>query len=213
MREGESIDRRLHRMHDGDLDENERAAIEREIAASPELAKKLDGLREVGVVVRAARTDDAPIDGEALWQAVEAKITEPARPVLRAIEGGAKPAPAPAEDPSARRRRYFGIGVGVLAVAAAALLVIYDARRGGDTVAEVMPPSTPPIEEPAPAPPPLDYTEVLAVDFGTNVGTIFSVEGESGQRYAVVWLDDVLKHDEDPTGAPIEEVDAPQGPN
>jgi hypothetical protein len=28
------------------------------------------------------------------------------------------------------------------------------------------------------------------VDFGTNVGTIFAVEGDEGQRYAVVWLDD-----------------------
>jgi hypothetical protein len=28
------------------------------------------------------------------------------------------------------------------------------------------------------------------------VSTIFAVEGEGGQRYAVVWLDDVLKRDD-----------------
>jgi anti-sigma factor RsiW len=204
----EHIDRRLHRLHDGDLDESERAAIEKEIAADPALAAKLEGLREVGVVVRAARTDDAPIDGDAMWKAVETKITTPARPPLRAIEGGAT---KPIEDPRAQRRRYVGIAVGVLAIAAAAMLVIYDSQRSGeDTVAVAPPAPSTAIEEPAPPPP--DYTEVLAVDFGTNVGTIFSVEGESGQRYAVVWLDDVLKHDEDPASAPVE-TDVPVAPN
>jgi hypothetical protein len=191
----ENDDRRLHRLHDDDLDAEERAAIEKEIAEQPELGKKLEGLREVGVVVRAARTDDAPIDGDAMWKAIEAKI---ARPALRAIEGGAaKPI---VEDPRVQRRRYVGIAVGVLAIAAAAMLVIYDAQRIPERIAEVTPPAPTETVE-APMPPPPDYTEVLAVDFGTNVGTIFSVEGESGQRYAVVWLDDVLKHDEDPASA------------
>jgi hypothetical protein len=46
------------------------------------------------------------------------------------------------------------------------------------------------------APPPtaaeeVARTEVLEVDFGDNSGAIFSVEGEDGERYAVVWLADV----------------------
>ncbi|MBX7194204.1 MAG: hypothetical protein K1X94_19270 [Sandaracinaceae bacterium] len=36
----------------------------------------------------------------------------------------------------------------------------------------------------------LRRTEVISVDFGSNVGTVFSVEGTEGSRYAVVWLAD-----------------------
>ncbi len=67
-------DRRLHRLYDGDLSAEEKAALEQELAANPALGAKLEGLREIGVVVRAARTDDAPIDSEALWNGIEAKI-------------------------------------------------------------------------------------------------------------------------------------------
>lgn len=211
----EGIDRRLHRLHDDDLSPEERAALEQEIAATPELGKKLDGLREVGVVLRAARTDDAPIDSDALWKAIESKIaiaaaettapeaeTTPVRPGLRAIDGGAAKHP-PVEDSRARRRRLIGITVGAFAIAAAALFVFYGTpATEPETVAETTPPATTTAPEET-APPEettvadaSDYTEVLAVDFGTNVGTIFAVEGEGGQRYAVVWLDDVLKHDE-----------------
>ena len=211
MSDIEGIDRRLHRLYDGDLSLEEHDALEKEIAASPELTKKLEGLREVGVVVRAARTDDAPIDGDALWKAIDAQIAQPeetpARAPLRAITGGA----AANEDPRARRRRWIGIGVGTFAIAAAALLMIYDARRHDDVVAEVepvAPPDTTTTDDIAPPTPPA-YTEVLAVDFGTNIGTIFSVEGEGGQRYAVVWLDDVHKHDEGTTTA----IDGPVAPD
>lgn len=202
----ESIDRRLHRLHDGDLSAEERAALEKEIAGDPALEKKLEGLREVGAVVHAARTEGAgEIDSEALWKAIESKIasaTPPAeaKPALRAIEGGA--AGKPAEDPRARRRRYIGVGVGVFAIAAAALLMIYGPPDAPpDTIAETTPDTTTPDpiapdERPEAVASATDYTEVLAVDFGTNVGTIFAVEGEGGQRYAVVWLDDVLKRDE-----------------
>jgi hypothetical protein len=205
-------DERLHRHYDDDLSAEEKAALDAEIAALPAeeraaLGKKLEGLHEVGVVIRAARTDDAPIDSEALWKAIEAKIAAPAteekpKPALRAIEGGAPLLAPAAEDPRARRRRRIGIFVGAFAIAAAALLMIYGPPNGeSDTVAsETTPPET--TVGPEPATPDettvasTDYTEVLAVDFGTNVGTIFAVEGEGGQRYAVVWLDDVLKNDE-----------------
>ena len=229
----ESVERRLHRLYDDDLSAQEREALERELAASPELGLKLEGLREVGAVVRAARTDEAPIDGEALWRAIEAELvaggtstsaseveSEGARrprPVLRAIEGGAPPSRAPVEEPRTRRRRQIGIFVGALAIAAAALLMFYgqppDPTQVADrTPVETTAPSAPTADDPtaddavaALAP---DYTEVLAVDFGTNVGTIFAVEGEGGQRYAVVWLDDVLK---DEGEAPV--VPSPEAPN
>jgi hypothetical protein len=203
-------DERLHRHYDDDLSAEEKAALDSEITALPAeeraaLGKKLEGLHEVGVVIRAARTDDAPIDSDALWKAIESRITAPeasAKPALRAIEGGSPKAGrvATPEDPRARRRRRIGIFVGAFAIAAAALLMIYGPPNG-ETVASgtTLPETTPSPDE---APPDetvataTDYTEVLAVDFGTNVGTIFAVEGEGGQRYAVVWLDDVLKNDE-----------------
>lgn len=217
-------DRRIHRLYDGDLSLEEQAALEKELAQAPALGAKLEGLREIGVVVRAARTDEAPIDSEALWKGIEAQIASEAekaakpRPALRAIEGGrstskddaapAATAPAPAapvEDLQTRRRRTIGIALGVLAIAAAALFV-WLGQGEPDRIAE----TTPPASEVAPGPedeaPPeeavataIDYTEVLAVDFGTNAGTIFAVEGEEGQRYAVVWLDDIEKDEIDGT--------------
>lgn len=49
-----------------------------------------------------------------------------------------------------------------------------------------------------PAPAPVEHaevtsprgSEVVEVDFGSNAGTHFTVEGERGQRLAVVWIDD-----------------------
>ncbi len=197
----ENIHTRLHRFHDDDLSPEEKAELEKELAANPELGKKLEGLREVGAVVRAARTDDVPIDSDILWSAIEGKIASPveAKPALRAIEGGAPKTAPVAEDPRTRRRRIIGIAVGAFAIAAAALLMIYGPpSTEPDTIAEPTLPEVTAPEETAPEETvaATDYTEVLAVDFGTNVGTIFAVEGESGQRYAVVWLDDVLKRDE-----------------
>ena len=212
----ENVHTRLHRLHDDDLSAEEKAELEKELAADPELGKKLEGLREVGAVVRAARTDEAPIDSDILWAAIEGKIAAPVetKPALRIVEGGAieggapKTAPA-AEDPRTRRRRIIGIAVGAFAIAAAALLMIYGPPSSPpDTMAETGLPETglpetglPEVTTPEETAPgetvaATDYTEVLAVDFGTNVGTIFAVEGEGGQRYAVVWLDDVLKRDE-----------------
>jgi hypothetical protein len=188
----------LHRLHDDDLSPEEKAELEKELAANPELGKKLEGLREVAAVVRAARTDDAPIDSDILWSAIEGKIAAPVetKPALRAIEGGAPKTAV--EDPRTRRRRIIGIAVGAFAIAAAALLMIYGPpSTPPDTIAETgVPEITTPETAPEETVAATDYTEVLAVDFGTNVGTIFAVEGESGQRYAVVWLADVLKRDE-----------------
>lgn len=214
-------DSRVHRLYDGDLSPEEQAALEKELAETPALGAKLEGLREIGVVVRAARTDDAPIDSDALWKSIEAQIAREAapaakpRPALRAIEGGrandapapaAAARPAPVEDAASRRRRTIGIALGVLAIAAAALFV-WLGQSEPEQIADGTPPASdvtaPTPEDEAPQPEvvatAVDYTEVLAVDFGTNAGTIFAVEGEEGQRYAVVWLDDIDKSEPDGT--------------
>lgn len=124
-----------------------------------------------------------------------------ARPQLRAIPGGASPAPqggggrAPSVEP--RGRRIVGIVVGGLALAAAILLIVLHPGEPGPTDAPIAEaPGAP--EESDPTGLGLDTvgeevasTEVLEVDFGDNSGAIFSVEGDDGGRYAVVWLADI----------------------
>ena len=58
----------------------------------------------------------------------------------------------------------------------------------------------------------LRRTEVLAVDFGANTGTVFSVEGTEGSRYAVVWLTDEAEKAPE-TGAEGEPRAAPEIPD
>jgi hypothetical protein len=219
-----SADRRLHRYFDGDLSAEEREALEREIAAdaSGVLGRKLTALGDVRTLVRGAVEQPlAEADSAAMWAAIEsgaglsttkaepaAASTETKRPALRLVpgSGGADvqdakrelaPAPqaTPIEDPATRRRRRLGVGIGLLALAAAALLAFL---RPGDPPRETIASTdeVPPPVVDAVDPPDSMRTEVLAVDFGTNVGTIFAVEGNAGQRYAVVWLDDAVKIDE-----------------
>lgn len=117
------------------------------------------------------------------------------RPDLRVLPGGASPrSVAPAVPADVRQRRIIGAIIGALAVAAAAAIVFTQSGPGEPEVA-VNEPAVDPETVPAPelnavAEAEGNRTEVLEVDFGTNVGTIFAVEGDEGQRYAVVWLDD-----------------------
>ncbi len=111
------------------------------------------------------------------------------------IDPASRPSAPVAEDPLTRRRRRFGVGIGLLALAAAVVLAFVrpgdPAPRDGLATTD----GTTPLDERDGIPDSM-RTEVLAVDFGTNVGTIFAVEGTAGQRYAVVWLDDAVKIDE-----------------
>lgn len=149
-----------------------------------------------------------------------APVDAPVRPGLRVIEGGATSAVAPAaanERPGAddarererraRQRRGMIMLVGGLAAAAAAIIAIV--RPGEDPVEDpvVAVGEHGPGEDLAPLIDPLAAeqlrrTEVIAVDFGSNVGTVFSVEGAEGARYAVVWLTD--ESDKAPEPAPRE---------
>lgn len=91
-----------------------------------------------------------------------------------------------------RQRRLTVMAVTGFAAAAAAVIAFLGPADGPapDTIATVEgpvviePTHDPVLEEQ------LHRTEVLAVDFGANVGTVFSIEGEAGSRYAVVWLSD-----------------------
>lgn len=117
-------------------------------------------------------------------------------PVLRVLDGGrddGELARSPLEDRArlARRRRIVvALVTGLAAAAALAIAIVRPGEPAGDAPtltarAEVSTPSMEPSlgDE-------FRQTEVVAVDFGDNVGTVFSVEGEEGVRYAVVWLAD-----------------------
>ncbi len=94
-----------------------------------------------------------------------------------------------------QRRSIIMVVSGLAAAAAAAIAFLGPTDTGPNTgidptteppatVATTTPVYDPVVEEQ------LHRTEVIAVDFGANVGTVFSVEGTEGSRYAVVWLAD-----------------------
>jgi hypothetical protein len=83
-----------------------------------------------------------------------------------------------AERPRLRVLPFGGAGVTVTILAAAAAFVLVYGRR-----------NVTPETEHALAPT-HQGSEILEVDFGSNAGTHFTVEGEHGERLAVVWIDD-----------------------
>jgi hypothetical protein len=210
--------RRIHRYVDGDLSEAERAELAAEASRDPSLRPRIEGLLEVRQLVGAVAEDAArDLDADALFAGIEAKLaadregadhggaetsaaaqsveelSAPRRPALRVLPGGqAEGTRAPAEAPAeVRRRRVIGVVIAGLAVAAAAIIALTQLGEAPE-VARVEPPApeapAPPEETVAEAEP--ARTEVLEVDFGTNAGTIFAVEGDGGDRYVVVWLEE-----------------------
>jgi hypothetical protein len=209
----------VHRYVDGDLDPAERSALLARAATDPSLAKQIEGLIEIGALTERAALDapGEPFDADAMFAKIEASIAMEessegietrARPELRVLPGGkseskgdGKPeiraTPAkPSMPPDVRRRRTIGIVIGALAVAAAAVIAF---TQGGSDAPEVavedapVAPETiddPLVESPELAAVEPARTEVLEVDFGTNVGSIFSVEGDDGERYVVIWVDE-----------------------
>lgn len=109
-----------------------------------------------------------------------------------------------------QRRSIIMVVSGLAAAAAAAIAFLGPSDAGpnnGGIDPTTEPPSTVAVADPVYDPvveEQLHRTEVIAVDFGTNVGTVFSVEGTEGSRYAVVWLADEADKSADPddTSAP-----------
>jgi anti-sigma factor RsiW len=199
----------LHRYVDGDLSDAERTALLARAASDPTVRARIEGLLEVRRLVEEVSEDACrDLDSGALFAGIEAKLaaepagadqsvdelTGPRRPALRVLPGGRdEGAKAPAEVPAeVRRRRVIGVVIAGLAVAAAAVIALTQYGEPPE-VARVEAPEAPE----APAPPEATVadaeparTEVLEVDFGTNAGTIFAVEGDEGDRYVVVWLEE-----------------------
>lgn len=196
---------RLQQYFDGELTGEAAEAVRQELEESSEVRAKLEGLSHLRtMLIAAAEERGDEVDSEALFAGIAAKLAEgelaegeltdddpmlpaaPAtpRPALGVIPGGKKTEPAPKP---ARKRVSNVVWIGsALAVAAAVLLFVMRPDGADPNVPDV------PI---AAAPPP--GSEVVDVDFGYSTGAVFSVEGQQGQQYAVVWISD-----EAPGGAP-----------
>ncbi|HJL18187.1 MAG TPA: hypothetical protein RMH99_21160 [Sandaracinaceae bacterium LLY-WYZ-13_1] len=212
-------DDRLQQYFDGELAGEDAEVLRRELETDEALRAELDGLEQLATLLRASADARAhEVDGDALFAAIEAKLevegeagddddplfpTEaPAevrerRPKLSVVAGGRAEAEAAAPPARDEKTPHDGpgtgtwIGIAATAIAAAAALVFWLTRpsdrvdepgdRGAPTVAE---------HEPPPG------SEVEDVDFGYNTGAVFSVEGDEGEQYAVVWISDEKVSDE-----------------
>lgn len=188
-------DELLHRYFDGDLDQAEAQDFELELEGSAELREQLRSLgrlREAMLVSAEEGLLDMP-DEDDLFASIEETLTgekKLGRQSLELLDGGLgggvrTSTPAPARGGI----RTFGIA---LALAAAALLTVL-ALGDEDEVATTPEPTVEvDVEEGAIAlieNSPMG-SEVVEVDFGANTGTVFNIEGSSGQPIAVVWISD-----------------------
>jgi hypothetical protein len=188
------------------------------LAAKVQGLAELRGIVHAALSPAGERLDEA-VPSDDLWARIEGAISQPdvgtpaaapptrepaeapsERPALRVLPGGGgggrTSSPDPAVVREARRRRIAGIVVAGLALAAAVLLIVLrpgeSPTPGGGPIAQVEPGGADPTPEtPETVEDQVFRTEVLEVDFGENSGAIFAVEGDAGERYAVVWLADV----------------------
>lgn len=179
-------DEKLQRYFDGELDEAEAEEVAKAIASSEDDRARLEQLGRLRDFVRMAMEGPAAEDlgSDALFDRVRAGIanSEPPAapgPALRVVEGGAA------------RRRNVWIGAGAVVALAAGILLAILIGDGGTGA----PVSSRPRQEPLPEPIAVveegpHGSEVEQVDFGENTGTVFAVEGDSGEPIAVVWIND-----------------------
>lgn len=179
---------RLQQYFDGELSAEEREAVRLELEASDDLRAKLRGLEHLSKMVR-DHHEAEQVDGAAMWAAIEEKIAakiadddpmfpqavrpEPARPALSVIAGGKKDEAKPAEKKRPRSLVWLGVAGTITAAAAAVLLFV-----------------VPQINGPGVTDSPLRGSHIEEVDFGYSTGAVFSVEGQQGEKYAVVWISD-----------------------
>ena len=169
----------LQRYFDEDLPSTEADAVRAELETSAEDRERLRSLGKLRELLALAAADSSRhIESDELFAAVQLDLDRQQR--LRVVDG-------------ARRKAHLRVFVPIaatLAVAAAALLV-FQGRDDRLTQVAGIERHAPTIAAPTlttvDAPP---GTEVVEVDFGSNTGTVFAVEGESGEPIAVVWIND-----------------------
>ena len=177
-------DDKLQRYFDGELTDGEATVMRRDIEASDLEKARIRQLERLGeLMVFDAEEIAGDLDSDALFAGIEAGIAQEG-PRLQLIEG-------------ARRKQQAGVAVAVaVAIAAAVALVLLLKPPAEDNLVERHPMDTEQeiivhhdetelhiVHPPA-------GSEVVRIDFGSNTGTIFQVEGNHGQPLAVVWIDE-----------------------
>jgi len=170
MQSPKKEDEKLQMLFDGELEPEEEAAVRESLESSPEGMAQLHEWEELRKAMRGVSMDWVKeIDSDALFARIEADLSIPAislerpkaePPILHVI-------------PRTRERRIWGTVATGFAVAAAIFLAVI---AWPDSA--VVPSAD------------VRGSEVLEVDFGSNTGTIFEVEGGAGESLAVVWIDD-----------------------
>lgn len=192
-------DEKLQRFFDGDLPAEEAAQLRAELDASDADRARLERLERTRQGFAEGFDAGAPPDADALFAAILAgskQIEEeptgaarldPLRRVdlpgkhLRVVEGGARPG----------RPEGWKIAAPVILAIAAAFFVGFLFRGDGSPAPTAARPAPGVLLEEPPdltvIEPPMG-TEVEDVDFGSNAGTVFEVEGNAGEPIAVVWI-------------------------
>ena len=165
-------DEKLQMFFDGELAPEDEAAVRRSLEGSPEGTRQLREWEQLREAMKSVSTDWAgTIDSGALFARIEAEISTP----VLSIEQPRQEPPALRVVPGGRERRLWGAVATGFAAAAAVFLAVMAWPESA---------SAPDGQYRARG------SEVLEIDFGSNTGTIFEVEGGAGQSLAVVWIDD-----------------------
>lgn len=175
----------LQEYFDGELSEAEVVAIEESL--TKEQSEDLRQYQQLGDFVRLASDEwSKDLSPDSMFSNIESglKQTQSMHPRLQVIEG------------AKNTRRNVAVAATVFAMAAAAALFFWTQSPSSDGVATHTDDS---VESDAPVHVEEDHpvevhasagSEVVEVDFGSNTGTVFEVEGSMGQPLAVVWITD-----------------------
>jgi anti-sigma factor RsiW len=169
-------DETLQMLFDGELAPDQEAELRRDLQGS---AEGMTQLREWEQLRRAMKTVSSgwagQIDSDALFARIEAEVDASELP----LEQHKRERPALRVVPGGRERRVWGAVATGFAAAAVIFLAVMawpESQQGPGELAGAGTRAR--------------GSEVLEVDFGSNTGTIFEVEGGAGESLAVVWIDD-----------------------
>lgn len=184
----------LHRYFDGELEAGEAGDMSRLLSARADLRAELERMGEIrSLLSETVARDTAGIDSDQLFARIEA-----------GIERDRERAETPRVVSIHTRRAKIAIFAATAALAAALLLLVLrpadsPVTHDDDSLATNSDPEDETPESEIAAVETVFQTEVIEVDFGENSGAIFAIEGEHGERHAVVWLTDIQ-----PKGSVIE---------
>jgi anti-sigma factor RsiW len=165
---------KLQRHYDGDLSQQEAAAVQQHLSTCPQCEAELAALGRLGNMLRWS-SDDATaavaVDFNHMFAQIERAVADEQDSNVRQLQPRAS---------KASRSRVLPT-LGAVALAAAAVLML--------TRKENHPNDAPVVEQLAFLDS-ADHAEVTAVKFGTNAGQVFGIALSDRESVPVVWIDD-----------------------